>query len=92
MRGRQSGRAIGPEIGCHAALIAHSPPHLHLLTRTQFGEAETPQRLHVDEDVLGALVIADVARFVFCRNGEAGGAAAGVQSIKKGAGQPALFL
>lgn len=45
---------VGSHLGCHAALLAHTPPNLDDLARAQLSEAEATQGLHVDEDVRGA--------------------------------------
>src|SRR5690606_13014474 len=54
VRSRQ-GAYVGMNFGSHKALVAMAEPHQHHLARTQLGDAVAAQRLHVDEDVLGAL-------------------------------------
>src|SRR5204862_4257254 len=49
---RQARRdTVRPQVGSHAAFDAHAPADMHDLVWPQLGEAEAPQRLHVDEDV-----------------------------------------
>src|SRR5581483_1750807 len=53
--GRQAwGRAVRAKLGRHATLDAHAPADLHDLVGPQLREPESPQRLHVDEDVRSA--------------------------------------
>src|SRR5690606_1730534 len=46
---------VRPQLSRHAAFAAMTPADLHDLPRPELGEAEPAQRLHVDEDVRGAL-------------------------------------
>src|SRR5690242_143909 len=55
MLGRQSRRrAIRPQFRSHAAFAAHAPSDMDNLVWPQLGEAEAPERLHMNEDVRGA--------------------------------------
>src|SRR5690606_24521724 len=47
--------AVRPDLGRHLALRSVAEAHQHRLSRPQLCDAEAAQRLHVDEDVLGAL-------------------------------------
>src|SRR5262249_16967277 len=51
LRGQVGREPVGAELGRHAALAAMAPSHLDDLARTELGEPEPSQRLHVDEDI-----------------------------------------